>query len=163
LRAERCISYLTLEHRGEIPSDLQPLMGDWIGGCDVCQEVCPYNAPDRLARLAPMEHHPDYKPRSAIAPGVDLLSLLGWTEADRHRAFMGSALKRIKPAMLRRNAVIAAGNTLAQQPDLDEPTREGLRRGIEAYLDDPEPMVRLAAERALQPPSDAQRPAGPDT
>lgn len=152
LDASRCISYLTLEHRGLIDAELQPLMGDWLGGCDICQEVCPFNAPDRLP-LDPRPH-PRYAPR-APAPALPLRDVLDWTEDDRRAALRGSALKRMKLDMIRRNAVIAAGNHLAARPDA------ALLHRIESIAADPDepPVVRDTARRVLarlreSPPTD---------
>ena len=98
--ASQCISYLTIEHRGEIPQELQPKMGDWIFGCDVCQEVCPFN------RHAPVSR----EPRLAIrppGPAPLLEDILGWSIDDYRRALRNSPMKRAKLDMLQRNARIA--------------------------------------------------------
>lgn len=113
LDASRCISYLTLEHRTHIDKTLQKQMGNWIAGCDICQEVCPHNRP--RPTLDSLPHHERYTPRPP-APTLDLLEVLNWTAADRQQAFMGSALKRMKLEMVKRNAVIAAGNYLTEHP-----------------------------------------------
>ncbi|MHC5002644.1 MAG: tRNA epoxyqueuosine(34) reductase QueG [Planctomycetota bacterium] len=141
--ATRCISYLTIEHRGRIEPELHEPIGHWLFGCDVCQEVCPHNQPtDRTGAAA---RHPAYAPRRR---GFDLLAVLGWTEDDRREAFRRSALKRAKLAMIRRNAAIAAGNALA---DADLP---GLLERLERIAGDPEedPTVRDAAATALRRP-----------
>ncbi len=109
LDASRCISYLTLEHRSEISTDLQQQMGNWLAGCDICQEVCPHNRPRPQIDTAP--YHERYTPRPP-APTLNLLEVLNWTAADRQQAFIGSALKRMKLEMVKRNAVIASGNYL---------------------------------------------------
>jgi epoxyqueuosine reductase len=100
--ATRCISYLTIEERApDVPAELKPLMDDWVFGCDVCQQVCPYN------REAP----PTQEPRFAVrepGPAPKLSDLLGWTDDEYRRVLSGSAIKRAKPDMLRRNARIAA-------------------------------------------------------
>ena len=148
--ASQCVSYLTIEHRGMIDPELHTPMGDWIAGCDVCQEVCPFNQPDRLhdpqagPRSAIPPHHPRYEPRPP-APGLDLLEVLGWSTQDRRRTFKNSALKRIKLDMLKRNALIAAGNHLRRRDDLD------LYEKIRSLVDDPaEPdVVRDTACRVL--------------
>lgn len=116
--ASRCISYLTLEHRGAIPANLHESMGDWVAGCDICQEVCPFNqdSGDR-ARDSDVEVNAAYVSRPMFDPGPPLLELLGWSAEDRQQAFIKSALKRIKLDMLKRNALIAAGNTLAKSED----------------------------------------------
>jgi len=102
--AARCISYLTIENRApELPAELQPLMDDWIFGCDVCQQVCPFN------RDATPTREPKFATR---APGAQpkLDDLLHWTDEDYRQESSGSAIKRAKPEMLRRNARIAAQN-----------------------------------------------------
>ncbi len=103
--ARRCISYLTIEHRSRIEPVYFERMGDWIAGCDICQEVCPHNSarPSPDPALA----HSDYAPRGE---SFDLLKVLGWTAEDRAEAFRGSALKRIRLDMIRRNALVAAAN-----------------------------------------------------
>lgn len=112
LDAGRCISYLTIEHRGVIDERLQEMMGDWIAGCDICQEVCPFNAKrERNATSVDEPMQDAYEPRADFARGLPLSTLLSWTEDDRRTAFTKSALKRIKLDMLKRNALIAAANT----------------------------------------------------
>lgn len=103
--ASRCVSYLTIEHREVIDSKLQQQMGQWIAGCDVCQQVCPYNQ----ARAPEPAPHPAYAPHD-LAPALPLTTLLEMDAATREQTFVRSALKRIKLPQLRRNAVIAAGN-----------------------------------------------------
>ncbi len=104
--ARRCIAYLTIEHRGPVPADLQPLMGDWVYGCDVCQDVCPFNA------KAPPTREPAYELNDGhpLPPRPPLNVLKEWT-AEQHAAQLaGSAMKRATADMLRRNAAIAARN-----------------------------------------------------
>ncbi len=139
--ATRCISYLTIEHRGAIDERFHEPIGDWIFGCDVCQEVCPHNQPTqkRRAETAPQ---PAYAPRRR---GFDLLEVLGWDEDARREAFSRSALKRAKLAMMKRNALIAAGNLLARAQDAQ------LRDRVEAIASDggEDPMVRATAQAVL--------------
>lgn len=105
LDARRCISYLTIELRGPIPRELRPAIGRWVFGCDICQEVCPFN------------HSP--KPRAsdaALAPrpatsDLDLCALLALGSSGHRRLVRDSALKRINRACLQRNAAVALGNT----------------------------------------------------
>jgi epoxyqueuosine reductase len=102
--AARCISYLTIECRDqELPGELCALMGNWVFGCDVCQEVCPFN------RDAPVAG----EPRFAIRPPGPYPRLDYLVEADDEtyrRLLRASALRRAKPDMLRRNARIALEN-----------------------------------------------------
>lgn len=104
--ATRCIAYLTIEHRSDIPGDLQPLMGDWVFGCDVCQDVCPYN------REAPEGAEPAYalQDRNPLPPAAPLDQLLAWTPEDYRAHLAGSAMKRASLDMLKRNARIALTN-----------------------------------------------------
>ncbi len=112
LDAARCISYLTIEHRGEIPEALRPLVGEWLYGCDVCQEVCPWNV--KFARALP-EGSP-YAARAVLA-GKDARALaeevLAMDDAAYRAAFRGSAMKRAKLQGLQRNARVVLGNRTA--------------------------------------------------
>ncbi|MFM1805602.1 MAG: tRNA epoxyqueuosine(34) reductase QueG, partial [Planctomycetota bacterium] len=87
--ATRCTAYLTIEHRGAIPDEFFGTTGDWWFGCDICQEVCPHAQPTRASRRTGV--HPLHAPRR---DGVDLLEVLGWSDADRARLVVSSALKR---------------------------------------------------------------------
>ena len=136
LDATRCISYLTLEHRSAIDPDLHAGMGDWIAGCDICQDVCPFNA---AGQRHPLPVLLDHRPRGH-APALDLRDVLGWDENDRFNAVSGTPLMRIKLWMWKRNALIAAGN--AGLPG-------DLREAAEACLDDPHPVVRETARVVL--------------
>lgn len=106
--AARCISYLTIEHRGDITRAFQEKIGAWVFGCDVCQEVCPFN------RKAPETNEPGLAIRFP-GPTLALDEILGWSLDDYRRALKGSAMKRAKLDMLKRNARIArpcaAGDT----------------------------------------------------
>ena len=160
--ATRCISYLTLEHRSPIDESLHTMMGDWVAGCDVCQEVCPHNRERETGGAgkaadvgagAP-KFQPAYAPRPP-APSVSLLDVLNWSEDDRRKALRGSALKRIKLGMFKRNALIAAGNYLSTQDDT------ALRdRLVELISDEAEPeLVRVTANQVL---ARLERGSGPD-
>ena len=102
----RCIAYLTIEHRGDIPRELQPAMGEWVFGCDICQEVCPYN------RKAPATSEPAYglSDRFPLTPMPALDTIMNMTEEKRQDWLAGSAMKRATLAMLKRNAAIAMEN-----------------------------------------------------
>ncbi|MEO1009352.1 MAG: tRNA epoxyqueuosine(34) reductase QueG [Planctomycetota bacterium] len=143
--ARRCISYLTIERRHAIPAEFEPAIGDWLFGCDVCQEVCPHNSPRRHATAGP---NPAY---ASERDSFDLLDVLGWTEADRRSAFTRSAMKRATLGMMRRNAVIAAGNRLAEL-DGASPAAEALAAALEALRDDPreDAELRSIAARSLK-------------
>jgi len=100
LDARRCISYLTIEHAGPIPRELRPKMGRMIFGCDVCQEVCPFNAAAR-----------DGAPELAASRAPpDLVGLLGLGAAQFRRFVRRTALRRIHRAQLLRNVCVALGN-----------------------------------------------------
>ncbi len=104
--ATRCISYLTIEHRGAIPEPLRPLMDDWVYGCDICQEVCPFN------QDAPAATEPAYQLNecNTLTPRPLLSSLLAFSPDDYQQQLAGSAMKRATLPMLKRNAAIAARN-----------------------------------------------------
>lgn len=110
--ARKCISYLTIEHRSEIETKYFAKMGNWLFGCDICQEVCPHNQTTERAALSSI--HDAYKPR---LESLDVLDVMNWNEEARREAFQGSALKRAKLGMIRRNAVIVAGNILSEVDD----------------------------------------------
>lgn len=105
LDARRCISYLTIEHAGPIPRDLRPLIGTWIFGCDVCQEVCPWNAgQDR-------DEPPRLPARDGARALPDLVALAGLGTNQLRRFVKRTALRRIHRAQLLRNVAVALGNT----------------------------------------------------
>jgi epoxyqueuosine reductase len=106
LDSRRCISYLTIEHRGEIDPALQPQIGDWQFGCDRCQEVCPWN------RRAPVSAEPAFAP-DAPYPGAAAVAAMD-DEAFRRR-FAGTPLLRPRAAGMRRNAAIALANRGARE------------------------------------------------
>ena len=101
LDARRCISYLTIELKGEIPPELHEQIGDRVYGCDICQDVCPWN------RKAPPTPHPEFRPRVAY-PGAEAISHMD--DSSIREAFRETALLRAKPAGLRRNALIYLEN-----------------------------------------------------
>jgi epoxyqueuosine reductase len=103
LDSTRCISYLTIEHRGEIPEALRPGIGAQVYGCDICQEVCPWN------QLAPRSADPVWQPRPAWDMPA-LVDLLQMSDRDLQDALSGSAMSRARPAGLRRNIAIASEN-----------------------------------------------------
>lgn len=133
LDARRCISYLTIELRGSIPEELRAPMGDWVFGCDVCQEVCPWN------RKAPLATEPTFQPRADLE-AIDLVELLSLSEEAFRQRFRDAAVTRAKRRGLLRNAAIALGNqgNAAALP------------ALQRALHDPEPLVREAAQWAIE-------------
>ena len=103
LDSTRCISYLTIEHRGEIPGAWRPAIGSHVYGCDICQEVCPWN------HAAPSSADPAWQPRPTwdLPALVDLLQM---PSEELRSALVGSAMSRAKPAGLKRNIEIATEN-----------------------------------------------------
>ncbi|MGI8847606.1 MAG: tRNA epoxyqueuosine(34) reductase QueG [Candidatus Dormibacteria bacterium] len=135
--ARRCISYLTIEHRGAIDVDLRPLMGTWAFGCDLCQEACPIN--ERLA--PPVLSDPGASTAAGPVPFPDLIECLGLSSAEFAARFRGTAVWRTGRAGLARNAAIALGNAG------DAGALAALSRS--AATDD-DPVVREAAAWAMQ-------------
>jgi epoxyqueuosine reductase len=135
LAAERCIAYLTIEHRGPIADDLRPRIGDWVFGCDVCQQVCPYNASQRGRPRGWRE----FEPR--LATRLDLEALVAMDDEAFRQTFRGSPIKRARRRGLARNAALAAANAgrVEARPVLER-----------AASEDPDPVVRDAAGWALR-------------
>lgn len=109
LDARRCISYLTIEHKSWIEPELRPLIGHWLMGCDVCQDVCPWQ------KFAVQTQESAFFPVSIDRAAPLLSEMLGLDEIEFMRRFAGSPIERIKRERLVRNACIAAGN--AQLPE----------------------------------------------
>ena len=128
----RCISYLTIELRGAIPRDLRPLVGDWVFGCDICQDVCPAN------RKAGKSLEPAFQQRHDFSAPA-LIPLLELDDQGFRERFRNSPVKRAKRAGLQRNVCVALGNI-------------GDRRAVPALvrcLGGPDTLVRLHAAWAL--------------
>ncbi|WP_404790250.1 tRNA epoxyqueuosine(34) reductase QueG [Altericista sp. CCNU0014] len=107
--ANRCIAYQTIENRSErIPEAIAPHLHNWVAGCDICQEVCPWN--ERFARETDI---PDFQPypENLAPPLVELAQL---SDSDWDRRFRASALRRIRPDMMRRNAKASLPETTSQ-------------------------------------------------
>ena len=140
--ATKCISYLTIEHRSAIDERYHEAMGQWVFGCDICQEVCPHNQPTMRTRSAAV--HQDYAAEPARAD-FDLLQVLNWGDEERRRAFTRSAMKRAKLNMMKRNALIAAGNLLRREEN------ESLQRRIAeiAHSESEDELVRATARAVL--------------
>ncbi len=106
--ATRCISYLTIEHRGPIAPELMQGMGRQVFGCDICQDVCPWN--QKAIRKSPIAPDPDLAPRPELVnPALDWLASL--TESDFEQQFNGSPIRRARYTGLQRNIAIAMGNS----------------------------------------------------
>jgi epoxyqueuosine reductase len=103
LDSTRCISYLTIEHRGDIPDAFAGAIGSHVYGCDICQEVCPWNA------VAPMSDDPAWQPRRAWDQ-VDLRTLAGRSDDELAEGLRRSPMKRTKAQGLRRNVAVALRN-----------------------------------------------------
>jgi epoxyqueuosine reductase len=136
--ARLCISYLTIEQRGPIPRELRALIGNRIFGCDICQEVCPWNAEKfvQITREASFSHRGT---GSTEARGRSLIELMRMTEADWDEFSRGSAIRRARRVGFLRNVAVALGNTRdpAAVPALT------------TALSDQEPLVRMHAAWAL--------------
>jgi epoxyqueuosine reductase len=100
--AKRCISYLTIENRGPIPIELRPAIGNWVFGCDICQEVCPVN------RDVSGSSDADLKPK--MVSSLELIPLLSLTQEEFSSRFKNRPIKRAKLEGLKRNACVALGN-----------------------------------------------------
>ena len=104
LDSNKCISYLTIEKRGAIPEEIRSGIGRHVFGCDICQDVCPWN------RKAPATKAEEFQPRQELVnPSLEWLAEM--SEEEFRRAFRGSPVRRAKRSGLRRNAVIAMGNS----------------------------------------------------
>jgi epoxyqueuosine reductase len=97
LDATKCISYLTIEHTGDIPAEMQPKLSGWLYGCDICQDVCPFN------RRAATSLEPRLVPRFPTG-SLDPNEIQNWTPENYRATLRGSAMKRVKLPVLQRNA-----------------------------------------------------------
>jgi epoxyqueuosine reductase len=133
LDAQRCISYLTIELQGSIPTGMRPLIGNRIFGCDDCQLVCPWNKFARPSREA------DFMPRHGLDHGT-LAELFGWSEQQFLERAAGSPLYRLGHDRWLRNLAVALGNGPASATAVD---------ALQARLEHPSVMVREHVEWAL--------------
>ena len=128
LDAGRCISYLTIENKNGIPLELRPLVGEWVFGCDLCQEVCPYN------QRPPKTPWQEFQPEAGVGHHLHLPELLQIDTEDQFRArFANSPLRRPKRRGILRNALIVIGN---RRPDGVLAALSRLARS------EPDPMLR---------------------
>ncbi len=133
LDARRCISYLTIENKGDIPADLRPKMQDWIFGCDICQQACPWNKFSAPAGDA------SFQPSAGSAP-TDLIATLALTPQSFNRQFKRSPIQRAKRRGFLRNASVALGNL----------GNEEAIPALETARNDSEPLVRDHANWAIE-------------
>ena len=133
LDARRCISYLTIEHKGAIPLHLREGVGSRVFGCDDCQIVCPWN---RFAKRSPLA---DFAPRHGL-DNATLAGLLRWDEAEFLARTEGMAIRRVSYAQWVRNLAVAAGNA---------PADPALVAGLKARREEATPMVREHIDWAL--------------
>jgi epoxyqueuosine reductase len=134
LDARRCISYLTIELKGAIPVELRSKMGEWVFGCDICQQVCPWNE-----RFATEGGDRAFSPRIGL-PHPNLIQEMGLPPQEFNQKFKGSPVKRSKRRGYLRNVAVGLGNGGEQ---------EAVSVLLEALLDDPETLVRRHAAWAL--------------
>jgi epoxyqueuosine reductase len=155
--ARKCISYLTIELKGSIPEEFRGPMGNHVFGCDICQDVCPWN------RRAPIVTTPQFQPRVFPSPEENRASeslqpqdeslylprlewLLGLNEADFRELFRGSAVKRAKWRGLIRNACIALGNS-GLRPGMTDHRR--MRSLVERLAESEDQVLAESARWAL--------------
>ena len=131
--ARRCISYLTIEHRGSIPPELRPLLGNRIYGCDDCQLACPWN------RFAQTSSLPDFSVRNGL-DRARLIDLFAWTETEFNERLAGSPIRRIGHERWLRNLAVALGNA---------PPSPEVREALQSRLQHPSPLVHEHVAWAL--------------
>ena len=136
LDARRCISYLTIEHKGAIPEELRPLIGNRVYGCDDCQLVCPWNKYAQPSTLA------DFDTRASVSER-SMLELWSWTEAEFLQRTEGSAIRRIGWTRWRRNLAVGLGNAWR---DVGEPA---IAQALQAAREAAEPLVQEHIDWAL--------------
>lgn len=135
LDARLCISYLTIENKHGIPEELREKVGSWVFGCDICQNVCPYN------QRPPETNWIEFRPESGVGHYINLFELLQIPDEETFRArFLTSPVRRPKRRGLIRNALVVLGN---QRPD------GGEKRIFDFAEHEPDPMLREHATWAL--------------
>jgi epoxyqueuosine reductase len=145
LDARRCISYLTIENKGSIPASLRPAIGTHVYGCDICQEVCPFN------QGAPVAEDPVWQPRPPLK-AAPLATLWRQPDAAWRSLTKGSAMTRARVTGLRRNLAVAIGNSgdADAHAALLEPTTEPAAA---------DPVVREHVAWALEQRAGGESPA----
>jgi len=132
--SNKCISYLTIEHRGTISSDKRADLHDWVFGCDICQDVCPWNN-----RFATDEHDVDFAPVYPL-PHLSPHKLLQMDQAEFSGTFSGSPVKRTKRSGLLRNASVVLGNNR---------DNKSIHVLADSLVEDPDPIIRAHSAWAL--------------
>ncbi|WP_316884321.1 tRNA epoxyqueuosine(34) reductase QueG [Ralstonia flatus] len=138
--ARRCISYLTIEHKGSIPVELRPAMGNRVYGCDDCQLICPWN------KFAVQANLPDFDVRNGLDTAT-LAELFNWTNAEFNERLEGSPIRRIGHERWLRNIAVAIGNAL--RGPLPDATRTQLTAALRARADNASELVREHVAWAL--------------
>lgn len=159
LDARRCISYLTIELRGAIPEELRPAMGNAVIGCDICQDVCPWNRKSRVTQLAAFqprrievlgqaknENGKEKLENCATLFSPELEWLASLSQEEFSRIFRGSAVKRAKWRGLARNACVALGNS---RTTLDSKSRARVADLLERLASSPDEIIAEHAQWAL--------------
>jgi epoxyqueuosine reductase len=141
LDATKCLSYLTIEVRGEIPAEQRSVFTDWLWGCDICQEVCPWN------NKAPTSDDPAWQP-TAGRTLPDLIELFSWDEQRFRTEFRQTPLWRAKRRGLLRNAALLLGNQAGRMSDATQ--KQTAVRVLQQALSDQEEIIRSAAAWALE-------------
>ena len=134
LDARRCISYLTIEHKGSIPETLRPLIGNRVYGCDDCQLICPWN------KFAAITAENDFAVRNGL-DDVTLVELFGWSKEQFDTALAGSPIRRIGHEQWLRNLAVGLGNA---------PSSAAVTGALQARRDDASALVREHVQWALQ-------------
>jgi epoxyqueuosine reductase len=134
LDARRCISYLTIEHKGSIPEMLRPLIGNRVYGCDDCQLICPWN------KFAAHTSEADFAVRNGL-DDVSLVELFAWSSEEFDVRLAGSPIRRIGHEQWLRNLAVGLGNA---------PSSSAVLAALQARRDDPSPLVREHVRWALQ-------------
>ena len=133
LDARRCISYLTIEHKGSIPEMLRPLIGNRVYGCDDCQLICPWN------KFAAITGEDDFAVRNGL-DDVSLVELFGWSKEQFEAALTGSPIRRIGHEQWLRNLAVGLGNA---------PSSAAVISALQARRDDASALVREHVQWAL--------------
>ncbi len=142
--ARLCISYLTIELKGNIPLEMRPLIGNRVYGCDDCQLVCPWN---KFAQAAPVA---DFDVRHGLDRAT-LVELFAWSADEFDTRMQGSAIRRIGYESWLRNLAVGMGNALrASSESLSADAREAIVHALKLRVEDPSAVVREHVEWALE-------------